>query len=81
MSLVNYETNYWKEESKMTKVQMEERIKDLEGQVLKAEAELNTANLSKDAAIKEYDAQEKKIKNLKAVLKDLLINEPVEDEA
>jgi len=65
----------------MTKVQMEERIKDLEGQVLKAEAELNTANLSKDAAIKEYDAQEKKIKNLKAVLKDLLINEPVEDEA
>jgi len=64
----------------MTKVQMEERIKDLEGQVLKAKAELNTANLFKDAAIKEFDAQEKKIMNLKAVLKDLLINEPVEDE-
>ena len=70
-----------KEESQMTKVQMEERIKDLEGQVLKAEAELNTANLLKDAAMKEHDAQEKKIKNLKAVLKDLLINGPVEDEA
>lgn len=65
----------------MTKVQMEERIKDLEEQVLKVEAQLNTANLLKDAALKEYDAQEKKIKNLKAVLKDLLINEPVEDEA
>jgi len=64
----------------MTKVQMEERIKDLEGQVLKAEAELNAANLLKDVAMKEHDAQEKKIKNLKAVLKDLLINEPVEDE-
>jgi len=65
----------------MTKVQMEKRIKDLEGQVLKAKAELlNTANLFKDAAIKEFDAQEKKIMNLKAVLKDLLINEPVEDE-
>lgn len=60
---------------------MEERIKDLEEQVLKVEAQLNTANLLKDAALKEYDAQEKKIKNLKAVLKDLLINEPVEDEA
>ena len=69
-----------KEESEMTKVQMEERIKDLEGQVLKTEAELNAANLLKDVAMKEHDAQEKKIKNLKAVLKDLLINEPVEDE-
>ena len=65
----------------MTKVQMEERIKVLEEQVLKVEAQLNTANLLKDAALKEYGAHEKKIKNLKAVLKDLLINEPVEDEA
>ncbi len=45
---------------------------------MKARKALDTL---KDAALKEYDAHEKKIKNLKAVLKDLLINEPVEDEA
>lgn len=65
----------------MTKVQMDERIKDLEGQLLKAEEQLNAANLLKDTAMKKYVVQEKRIKNLKAVLKDLLINEPVEDEA
>lgn len=64
----------------MTKVQMEQRIKDLEEQVLKVEQQLNEANMLKDAARKEYDAQEKQIKNLKAVLKDLLINEPVEED-
>lgn len=60
---------------------MEECIKNLEEQVLKVEEQLNEAKLLRDAAMKEYAAQEKKIKNLKAVLRDLLINEPVEDEA
>lgn len=64
----------------MTKVQMEERIKDLEGQLLKAEEQLDIANMLKDNAMEVYDLQEKRIKNLKDVLKDLLINEFVEDE-
>lgn len=65
----------------MTKIQMEERIKNLEEQVIKVEEQLNEAKLLKDNAMKKYVVQEKRIKNLKAVLKDLLINEPVEDEA
>ena len=65
----------------MTKVQMEECIKNLEEQVIKVEEQLNEAKLLKDNAMKKYAAQEKRIKNLKAVLKDLMINEPVEDEA
>ena len=64
----------------MTKVQMEERINDLVEQLFKAEEQLDIANMLKDNAMKAYDLQEKRIKNLKNVLKDLLINEFVEDE-
>ena len=64
----------------MTKAQLEQRIKDLEGEVKVLETKLYTAKLISDGAAAHHDAQEKKIKNLKAVLKDLLVNEPEEEE-
>jgi uncharacterized coiled-coil protein SlyX len=64
----------------MTKIQMEQRIKDLENQVALQQVKLDVATKLKDEAMKEYDKQEAKIKNLKAVLTDLLVNEPQQEE-
>lgn len=59
----------------MTKVQMEQRIKELEDENASLKVKLETANRLTGEVLKDYDGQELKIKNLKAVLKDLLVNE------
>ena len=64
----------------MTKVQMEQRIKDLEGEVKVLQTKLDTSKLIAEEATGQFDAQEKKINHLKIVLRDLLISEYLEEQ-
>lgn len=60
----------------MTKVQMEEKINELTTQLEEAKKAKEYAEANEQVAIAELKNEEAKNANLKAVLKDLLINEP-----